>query len=121
MRALHNCRRSMKLAGYLVALVVVAATIFAAPAGAARPKVRTLNGQVMAAPYVAKRKVVVPVLLDQRSARRARLRAPAGVLILKGAKKIKVARQRAGVAPALLRSGDRFRARSKVTRAMARA
>jgi septal ring factor EnvC (AmiA/AmiB activator) len=44
-----------------------------------------------------------------------------GVLLLKKAKKVKVARQRGRVAPLLLRVGDRFRARSKVKRAAARA
>jgi len=76
---------------------------------------------VLAAPFVAKKKVVVPVLLDQKSAKRAKLRVPAGVLMLKKGKKVKVAGQRARVAPALLRVGDRFRARSKVNRAAARA
>jgi septal ring factor EnvC (AmiA/AmiB activator) len=60
----------------------------------------------------------VPVLVDAKSLRRAKLRAPVGVFLLKRAKKVKVAGQRARVAPGLLRAGDRLRARAKVTRAV---
>ena len=111
----------MKLAVVFAALVALLSPVATSPAAAAKSKARTLKGQVMAAPYAAGKKVVVPVLLAQKSAKRARLRAPVGVLMLKKAKKVKVARQKARVAPALLRVGDRFRARSKVNRRAARA
>ena len=105
----------MKLAAPVVALAV-GATMVAAPAAAAPAKVRTLTGQVTAAPYLVKRKVVVPVLLDQRSAKRARLTAPVGVLLLKRAQRVKVRGQRARVAPEFLRPGDRLRSRARVTK-----
>jgi chromosome segregation ATPase len=109
----------LSVAVAIAALVAVAST--AAPAVAAPSKVRTLTGQVTAAPYVVKRKVVVPVLLDQKSARRAKLRAPVGVLLVKKSKKVKVRGQRQRVAPDLLRAGDRLRARAKTTREARRA
>lgn len=112
----------MKLAIRLAAVMAIA--LVAAPtAGAAKPraKVMTLTGQVMAAPYADGRKVVVPVLVDRLSLRRAKLRAPVGVLLLKKARSVKVRGQRARVAPALLRAGDRLRARVKVTRVVRKA
>ena len=110
----------MKLAPVVAAALVAAAAV-PAPAGAAPSKVRTLTGQVTAAPYVVKRKVVVPVLLDPRSARRAKLRAPVGALLLNRSKKVRVRGQRARVAPELLRLGDRLRSRARVGRQVRRA
>lgn len=115
----------MKLSVALAAMMA-ASLLAAPPAGAAahakpRAKVRTLTGQVMAAPYTSGRKVVVPVLIDRASLRRAKLRAPVGVLLLKQAKTVKVRGQRVRVAPALLRAGDRLRARAKVTGTVRRA
>lgn len=107
----------MKLALGLSVLMATA-LVAAPPAGA---KVRTLTGQVMAAPYASGKQVVVPVLLDRKSLRRAKLRAGVGVLVLKGAKKVKVVGRRTRVAPALLRAGDRLRARARVTKGMRRA
>jgi prefoldin subunit 5 len=104
----------MKLAASAVTTALVAVAATASPAGAAPAKVRTLVGQVTAAPYVVKRSVVVPVLLDPKSARRAKLRAPVGVLLIKRSKKVKVRGQRARVAPDLLRAGDRLRSRARV-------
>ena len=111
----------MKLAAPAVAAALVAMAAIPAPAGAAPSKVRTLTGQVTAAPYVVKRKVVVPVLLDQKSARRAKLSAPVGILLLKKSKKVKVRGQRARVAPDLLRVGDRLRSRARIGRQARRA
>ena len=106
----------MKLALGLAVLLTTA--LVAAPTADA--KVRTLTGQVMTAPYASGKQVVVPVLLDRKSLKRAKLRAPVGVLVLKGAKKVKVAGQRARVMPGLLRAGDKLRARAKVTKAVRR-
>ena len=107
----------MKLS--LVLAAVIAAALVAAPTAGA--KARTLTGQVMTAPYANGKQVVVPMLLDRKSLKRAKLRTPVGVLVLKGAKKVKVVGQRARVAPALLRAGDRVRARANVTKAVRRA
>lgn len=106
----------MKLATAVATAALVAVASAATPAGAAPSKARTLVGQVTAAPYVVKRNVVVPVLLDQKSAKRAKLRAPVGVLLLKRSKNVKVRGQRQRVSPDLLRAGDRLRSRARVTR-----
>jgi hypothetical protein len=111
----------MKLVAHALALAVLGLAVSGSPATAARSKVRKLDGHVMATPYISNRRVVVPVLLDQRSVRRAKLRAPVGVLLLKKAKKVMVAGQRARIAPAYLRAGDRLRARAKVAKRARRA
>lgn len=112
----------MKLAARIAAVLVISLVV-APTAGAAQPraKVRTLTGHIMAAPYETGAKVIVPVWLDRPSSRRAKLRTPVGVLMLKKAKKVRVRGQRARVAPALLRAGDRLRARVKVTKSVRRA
>jgi polyhydroxyalkanoate synthesis regulator phasin len=109
----------MKLALGLAVLTATVTGLVDAPTAAA--KARTLTGQVMTAPYASGKQVVVPVLVDRKSLKRAKLRAPVGVLLLKGAKKVKVVGQRARVAPALLRAGDKLRARAKVTKSLRRA
>lgn len=111
----------MKLVAPVVAATLAVTPALVVPAPAAAAKTRTLTGQVTAAPYVVKRTVFVPVLLDQRSAKRAKLRAPVGVLMLRKASTVKVKGQRARVAPDLLRVGDRLRSRARVNKRARRA
>jgi prefoldin subunit 5 len=108
------------------AMIAALALLVGAPVADAakskpRAKVRTLTGHVVTAPYEAGRKVVVPVLVDTRTAKRAKLAAPVGVLMLKKSKRVKVRGQRARIAPTLLRAGDELFARAKVTRRLRRA
>lgn len=108
----------MKLTPVIAGLASVA--LLGAPASAHAAKAATLKGQVVGQAYKAKKRIAVPVLLDQRSAKRARLKSPLGVLLLPK-KKVKVKGQRARVAPELLRIGDRMRARARLSRTARRA
>lgn len=109
----------MKLSLPIAALMAL--TLVAAPAPAAAAKRATLKGQVVGQPYKAKKRIAVPVLLDQRNARRARLRSPLGVLLLPKRQKVAVKGERARIAPVLLRVGDRLRARARMSKKLRRA
>lgn len=113
----------MRIAAHVAAAVLVAAlgtpSALAAPAKKQRAKVATLKGQVVGQPYTAGKRTAMPILLDAKSARRAKLKSRLGVLQL-SAKRLKAPRGKR-IAPGLLRVGDRVRARAKVRRAARRA
>src|SRR5688500_13935532 len=105
-------RRGMMLArsfvGVLVAAMLLCApgSAAAAPAGKERPKVRTLVGKVVGQPYALPyKRTAVPMMLSKASAKRARLGSVVGVLVVKK-KGVRVFRQKAKVAPRLLRVAD---------------
>ena len=105
----------MRNAAQLAAVVLAIA--IAAPAAAAKPV--TLKGLVVGQPYTVKKRTAVPVLLDAKNARRARLASRVGVLHLK-AKRVKAPR-RTRIATAALRLNDRIRTRARIRRGARRA
>jgi prefoldin subunit 5 len=113
---IRRSRRTVRIAGQLAAVVLVAALAAAAPTSA---PAATLTGQVVGEPYAAKKRAAVRVLLKARSARRAKLESPIGVLTV-AARKVKGPRGKR-IAARLLRVNDRFRTRTKVGRRARRA
>ncbi len=91
----------------LVALLIVPTS---APAA-----VRTLKGQVVGSTFAAGSATVVPVLLDARSARRAKLRTPLARLLVPRGWKVR-APGRTTLVSQHLRAGDAFRVRVTVPR-----
>jgi prefoldin subunit 5 len=81
---------------------------------------RTLKGQVVGSAYQSGSRMVVPALLDARSARRARLRTPLVRLLVPRTSKVRVP-GRTTVLPQYLRTGDAFSARAAVARSATRA
>src|SRR5687768_7579775 len=100
----------LKLAGQVAALVLVTALGVSAPASAKKAK---LHGQVIGQPYTAKKRTAVLVLLDAKSARRAKLESRLGVLMVK-AKRAKAGRTR--IATLHLRMSDHVRTRTRLRR-----
>lgn len=99
----------MKLAAAPIAAVLALAALAAAPT--AHAKTAVLKGEVTGQPWRVGTKTVVPVLLSARSAKRAKLRSPAGVLVLKGRS---VRTPRGAIGPLRLRLADRVRTRTKI-------
>ena len=106
----------MRTTGRVAAAVLIAALAACAPANAKKP---TLSGYVIGAPYAAKKRTAVLVVLDARTARRARLESRIGELRLR-ARKVKV-RRGSRIPATRLRVNDRFKARTKVPRGARRA
>ena len=99
----------MKLAAAHIAAVLALAGL-AAPS-AAHAKAAVLKGEVAGQAWRVGTKTVVPVLLSARSAKRAKLRSPVGVLVLSA----RSVRTPAGaIRPLLLRPADRVKTRAKV-------
>src|SRR5688500_5960035 len=119
-RATRGCQRSRRAfvrnAGQIAAAVLVAVLAVAAPASAEKTK---LQGQVIGQPYAAKKRTAVMVLVDAKSARRARLKSRVGVLEVK-ARKVRAPRGKRIPAMAL-RTNDRVQTRLKLRRKARRA
>ncbi len=72
-------------------ILVVVATIVALGALAVpAPAAVTLKGTVTGTPYVVAKRTAVPVLLTSGSTRKAKLRSPAGVILLPRTSTVKI-------------------------------
>src|SRR5690349_11241832 len=78
--ALHDNGVSMRLKVPVPVLCALAFAVLLLVPAAAPAKVTTLTGQVVGASFPAGSRVAVPVLLDARSRRRARVRAPLALI-----------------------------------------
>lgn len=99
----------------LLTLAATAAAALTLPTGAASAATVQLKGQVVGTPYPSGTRTAIPVLFTKGSADKARLKSPLGVAIVPRAKSVKV--PGGASLPGRLRVGDRFRAKSRVSRA----
>lgn len=90
----------------VLSLSAVALAVMAAPAGAAAPELR---GVVSGSPYGASQGyIAVPVLYSKMTARRAGLKSPVGLMVIKRTSRVKV-NGGPSTLPVGLRVGDRFK------------
>jgi hypothetical protein len=110
----------MRLKVLMVAACAISlATPAVAPAKPKAAKPLTLTGKVVGSAYPSGSHTAVPVLLDARPVRRARLRGPLAVVLLPRNASVRIPGTRTPVLE--LRAGDVFRLRVRVRRTLRRA